>query len=204
MSICRAVARPLVVLVLLTFSGSPVTSCCAMQADARDPGMQDSAGAGSPVATWNTLVDCAGNGLPTGSGTTERGEVVYQQQCEPCHGSRGRGASAEELVGGVGGLAGPYPDRTVGSFWPYAPPLFDYIRRAMPPAAPLSLTNGDVYAVVAYLLALNGILQRDQVLDAASLARVRMPNQSGFNASGRLSTRETAVVECSRSGTANR
>ena len=84
------------------------------------------------------------------------------------------------LVGGQGTLASPKPIRTVGSYWPYASTLFDYIRRAMPQNAPQSLSNEDVYAVSAYILSLNGIVPANAVLDAKSLAAVKMPNRDGF------------------------
>ncbi len=136
--------------------------------------------AGSAPA-WDASVDRNGAGLPAGSGTAPQGEAIYRARCERCHGPRGRGATAAELVGGIGGLSGPHPDRTVGSYWPFAPPLFDYIRRAMPPEAPLSLNDHQLYALVAYLLALNGIIPADQPMDADRLADVRMPNRDGFD-----------------------
>jgi len=162
-----------------------VVSCCTRQAYAQDEHLVQPGKDASPAVAWSVMVDRYGNGLPKGSGTAGQGEVIYRQQCEQCHGPRGRGASAEELVGGIGGLASPYPDRTVGSFWPYAPPLFDYIRRAMPPAAPLSLTNDQVYALVAYILTLNQVLEPGQVLDAAVLAGVEMPNRNGFRSTSK-------------------
>jgi cytochrome c len=85
------------------------------------------------------------------------------------------------LAGGIGSLAtGKTPLKTVGSYWPYATTLFDYVRRAMPFTAPKSLTNDEVYAVSAYVLNLNGIVGADDVLDAQSLPRVNMPNRNGF------------------------
>lgn len=140
-------------------------------------------GLGQPVAApaeWDVLVGADGAGLPAGSGTTADGGRLYREKCETCHGPDGRGATAEELAGGIGSLAGAYPDRTVGSYWPYAPQLFDYIRRAMPAYSPLSLRNDEVYALTAYLLHLNGLVGDASVLDAASLARIRMPNRDGF------------------------
>ncbi|MCB1858589.1 MAG: cytochrome c [Gammaproteobacteria bacterium] len=126
------------------------------------------------------LVTKDGVGLPPGGGTALEGELLYRQRCEKCHGSLGRGASAEELVGGIGSLSSENPDRTIGSYWPYAPTLFDYIRRAMPIDAPLSLTDPEVYAVAAYLLYLNHLISETQVMDAQSLPRVVMPNRNGF------------------------
>ena len=84
------------------------------------------------------------------------------------------------MVGGQGTIATPKPVRTVGSFWPYAPTLFDYIRRAMPQNAPQSLDNDDVYAVSAYILNLNGLLAADVTLDAKTLSAIRMPNRNMF------------------------
>ena len=86
------------------------------------------------------------------------GREVFDQQCAACHGAKGEGGVGDRLVGGQGTLATPKPVRTVGSYWPYAPTLFDYIRRAMPQNAPQSLSNDDVYAVSAYILNLNGLL----------------------------------------------
>ncbi len=121
-----------------------------------------------------------GAALPPGAGTVEAGEAVYQAQCLSCHGAGGEGADADMLTGGVGTLGTAQPVRTVGSYWPHATTLFDYIRRAMPHNAPLSLTDDDTYAVTAYLLWTNRIIGRDLVLDAASLRAVRMPNRQGF------------------------
>src|SRR5437588_4217327 len=98
---------------------------------------------------------------------------------------RARAAVGDQLVGGQGTLATPKPVRTVGSFWPYAPTLFDYIRRAMPQNAPQSLTSDEVYAVSAYILSLNGIVPTDATLDARSLAAIKMPNRDGFGSDPR-------------------
>jgi cytochrome c len=140
-------------------------------------------GLGQPAAAqaeWDRLIGADGTGLPGGSGAASEGGRLYRERCERCHGPDGRGAAAEELAGGIGSLAGPHPDRTVGSFWPYAPPLFDYIRRAMPADAPLSLDNDAVYALTAYLLRLNGLVGEAVVVDADHLSRFRMPNREGF------------------------
>src|ERR1700751_2500381 len=109
------------------------------------------------IAGWNTDIGADGKGLPAGSGSVSHGREVYQNQCAACHGDQGQGGVGDRLVGGQGTLATSKPIRTVGSFWPYAPPLFDYIRRAMPLHAPGSLSNEDVYAVSAYVLQLNGL-----------------------------------------------
>ena len=122
---------------------------------------------------------------PAGSGTVAHGREVYAGQCASCHGETGEGGLGDKLVGGKGTLASSKPVKTVGSFWPYAPTLFDYVRRAMPMNAPESLDNDDVYAVVGYLLNLNGLVPDDAVMDAKSLSAVRMPNRDGFVADPR-------------------
>src|SRR5215510_11492908 len=122
------------------------------------------------VAGWNIDVDRDGNNLPSGSGSVSHGHEVFDQQCAACHGAKGEGGLGDRLVGGQGTLATSRPVRTIGSYWPYAPTLFDYIRRAMPQNAPQSLSNDDVYAVSAYILNLNGLLQANAILNAKSLA----------------------------------
>ena len=132
------------------------------------------------IAGWNIDVGPEGRGLPSGSGSVSHGHEVFQNQCAACHGDKGQGGVGDRLVGGQGTLATSNPVRTVGSYWPYAPTLFDYIRRAMPQNAPQSLSNEDVYAVSAYILHLNGLLPADAVLDARSMAAIKMPNRNMF------------------------
>jgi cytochrome c len=132
------------------------------------------------IAGWNIDIGRDGSNLPPGSGSVERGRVVFSEQCAACHGDNGQGGVGDRLVGGQGTLASPKPIRTVGSYWPYASTLFDYIRRAMPQNAPQSLSNEDVYAVSAYILSLNGVVPANAVLDARSLAAIKMPNRDGF------------------------
>jgi S-disulfanyl-L-cysteine oxidoreductase SoxD len=132
------------------------------------------------IAGWNIDIDRDGNNLPPGSGSVSHGREVFEQQCTACHGGKGEGGVGDRLVGGQGTLATPKPVRTVGSYWPYASTLFDYIRRAMPQNAPQSLSNEDVYAVSAYILNLNGLLAADATLDARTLAAIKMPNRSMF------------------------
>lgn len=121
-----------------------------------------------------------GTGLPRGEGDAMAGLAVYQAQCRICHGEGGQGGPNDRLVGGRGGLASPLPVKTIGSFWPYATTVFDYIRRAMPLQAPGSLTNDQVYALTAYLLFESGIIDEDAVINARTLPKVRMPNRDGF------------------------
>ena len=110
------------------------------------------------IAGWNIDVGGDGSNLPPGRGSVSHGSEVFNQQCAACHGARGEGGIGDRLVGGQGTLGTLNPVRTVGSYWPYAPTLFDYIRRAMPQNAPQSLSNDDVYAVSAYILSHNGVL----------------------------------------------
>jgi hypothetical protein len=132
------------------------------------------------IAGWNIDIDRHGDNLPPGSGSVSHGHKVFDQQCAACHGGKGEGGIGDQLVGGQGTLATPKPVRTVGSYWPYAPTLFDYIRRAMPQNAPQSLSNDDVYAVSAYVLNLNGLLPADATLDARTLSAIKMPNRNMF------------------------
>ncbi|HEY1327758.1 MAG TPA: cytochrome c [Casimicrobiaceae bacterium] len=125
-----------------------------------------------------------GRGLPPGSGSFEQGKVLYAQQCAACHGASLEGGIGDRLIGGRGSLVNDTPAKapvkTVESYWPYATTLFDYIKRAMPFTAPDSLTNDQVYALCAYILAQARIVPENAVLDAASLAKVAMPNRDGF------------------------
>ena len=133
------------------------------------------------IAGWNSDIRPDGSGLPSGSGSVAQGEVVFQAKCSACHSATGTPGIAPALVGGIGSLASAKPDRTVGSYWPYATTLFDYVRRAMPFNAPHSLTDDEVYAVSAYVLHLNGIVPADAVMDQRTLPQVRMPNRNGFH-----------------------
>ena len=123
-----------------------------------------------------------GAGLPAGSGDAVRGRALFEQKCQECHGSHGEGQSGvyPALVGGIGSLKTINPVKTVGSYWPYATTLFDYIRRAMPYDHPRSLSNDQVYSVAAYVLFMNGIVGENQTLDRKSLPQIKMPNRNGF------------------------
>lgn len=121
-----------------------------------------------------------GRGLPEGSGSAMDGLVVYQKECALCHGQGGQDGLNDRLVGGEGSLAGDAPVKTIGSYWPYATTIFDYLRKAMPYHVPGSLDDDDVYGLTAYLLHENGIIGNDQVVDARSLPAVMMPNREGF------------------------
>ena len=146
---------------------------------------QQGPGLGAPIsaedlAPWDIGIQPDGTGLPPGSGTAATGAQIYALKCLACHGEKGAGQPNDRLVGGHGTLTELAQVRTIGSFWPYASTVFDYIRRAMPFQAPQSLTNDEVYALTAYLLALNGVIDEDDEMNARTLARVPMPNRDGF------------------------
>jgi mono/diheme cytochrome c family protein len=133
------------------------------------------------IASWDISIGPDGAGLPPGSGTAQQGEAVYIAKCLACHGDKGAGKPNDALVGGRGTLVGDQaPVKTVGSFWPSATTLFDYVRRAMPLNESKSLSNDEVYAVVAYLLRLNDIINESDTISAQTLPKVRMPNVDGF------------------------
>jgi S-disulfanyl-L-cysteine oxidoreductase SoxD len=142
-------------------------------------------GAGRPPTTeeiqaWDLTIRADGQGLPPGRGTAALGQAVYAARCAACHGETGEDPKYSRLVGGHGTLATDKPIRTIGSFWPYAPTLWSYIRRAQPFDQPGSLTPDQVYAVTAYLLHRNGIIGEQDVMDATTLPQVKMPNRDGF------------------------
>src|SRR5229473_3305897 len=138
------------------------------------------------LASWDISIGPDGVGLPAGSGTVKQGEAVFAAKCQACHGEKGAGRPNDRLVGGQGSLPGDKPPvKTVGSYWPYATTLFDYIRRAMPLNESKSLTNDEAYGVVAYLLNLNGVIPEAETINAQSLPKVAMPNRDGFIAFAR-------------------
>jgi S-disulfanyl-L-cysteine oxidoreductase SoxD len=160
---------------------SLVLAACASQpvSNGRPPALGAPA---SPeeIARYDISIPPGGAGLPGGSGTARQGAAVYAAKCVACHGDKGAGKPADALAGGQGTLASKAPMRTVGSYWPYATTLFDYVRRAMPITNPLSLSDDEVYAVSAYVLFLNGIVGEDVAINAQTLPQVKMPNRDGF------------------------
>ncbi|MHB1303925.1 MAG: c-type cytochrome [Acidiphilium sp.] len=145
----------------------------------KDYGIGQTATAGE-MKGWDITIGPAGRNLPPGHGSVAAGKVVYAQQCASCHGARGQGGIGPRLQGGIGSLASNTPIKDVGSYWPYATTLFDYIRRAMPFDHPQSLSNDQVYAVSAYILRMNRIVPANAVMDRTSLPKVAMPNRHGF------------------------
>ena len=149
--------------------------------------LPDRPGFGQPIseadiAAWNIDVRTPdGNGLPPGRGTAAEGKKIYDSKCIACHGPDAKkGPMYGPMVGGIGSFKTNARVLTPGSMYPYAPILFDYIRRAMPMDHPQSLSANEVYALAAYLLNLNGLIPADAVMDQTSLPQVRMPNRDGF------------------------
>ena len=156
-----------------------VVAGCAAGSRVETPNLGRPATA-AEIAGWDISVGPDGAGLPPGGGTAVKGAAVYEQKCQACHGAKGAGQPNDRLVGGHGTLASKTPVRTIGSYWPYATTVFDYVRRAMPYAQPQSLTDDEVYAVTAYLLQLNGIIGESDEMNARTLPKVTMPNRGNF------------------------
>jgi cytochrome c len=132
------------------------------------------------IAKWDKTIFPDGRGLPPGHGTAKEGRAVYEQKCANCHGEHAEGATAEELVSEPKPPSADNPSKAIGSYWPYASTIFDFVRRSMPPAAPDSLSADETYAVTAYLLAANKIIAETDDMNAKTLPRVTMPNRDGF------------------------
>jgi cytochrome c5 len=133
------------------------------------------------IAGWDIDIRPDGQGLPVGSGSVEDGELLYEEQCAECHGSFGEGVGRYPvLAGGEGSLSDDRPSKTVGSYWPYTSTLFDYIYRAMPFAQPESLSADETYALTAYVLYLNDLVEDDLNLNQSNLASIRLPNEGNF------------------------
>ncbi len=133
------------------------------------------------IVAWDSDIRPDGQGLPNGSGSAEAGEEIYEFQCAFCHGDFGEGIGRYPvLMGGFDSLTAERPEKTVGSYWPYASTVWDYIYRAMPFGNAQSLSVDETYAVTAYVLYLNDIVEYDQVVDQSNLADIEMPNAGGF------------------------
>jgi mono/diheme cytochrome c family protein len=145
-----------------------------------NPGNTQLPGLGQEIDSYNgSIISPDGSGLPAGNGAVAEGKVLYERQCASCHGIDGQ-LPGNQLAGGVGSLSTPRPLKTVGSFWPYATTLYDYIARAMPYNQEKTLSVNEVYAITAYVLNLNEILNDDAVLNDKSLPAIVMPNRDGF------------------------
>jgi len=175
-----------------------VTMMSAISAWAGDTG---AFGTGKPataekIAGWDIDIRPDGKGLPPGSGSVEDGEMMYEEQCASCHGSFGEGVGRYPVLsGGEGSLTEERPDKTIGSYWPYASTVWDYIHRAMPFPQPQSLSDDEVYAITAYVLYLNDLVEDDFVLTADNLASIEMPNKDGFFFDDRPDTNNTGCMK---------
>jgi cytochrome c len=147
------------------------------------------------IAPWNVDIRTPdGLGLPPGRGTVAEGKKLYDAQCTACHGADAKGGPVYgTMVGGIGSFTTNTRVLTPGSMYPYAPILFDYIRRAMPMDKPMTLSTNEVYALSAYLLNLNGLIAADAVMDQSSLPKVQMPNRNGFIVDDRP---DTKAIRC--------
>ena len=165
----------------LSLSALCFVACAILHAQTKPAGLGRPASA-EELKQRDITVLSTGAGLPDGKGTAEQGEAVYRDKCASCHGPNGEGnlPQGPPLVGGIGSLATDNPVRTVGSFWPYATSVWDYIHRAMPLTQPGSLSADDNYAVTAFLLNRNKIIEASEVMNKESLPKVRMPNRDGF------------------------
>lgn len=131
------------------------------------------------LAAWNINVMPDGTGLPKGQGTSAQGAPIYAQKCAHCHGEHGKGGVNAAVVGGAP-VKSMDSTKTIANFWPYATTLFDFIRRSMPWQQPRTLSDDEVYALTAYILAMNKLIGEGDVMNAQTLPKVRMPNRDGF------------------------
>jgi mono/diheme cytochrome c family protein len=132
------------------------------------------------IANWDISILPDGTGLPKGSGTSAQGAPIFAEKCSACHGDNGRGGAAAALVDDrkLAGISAS--QKTIKNFWPYATTIFDFIRRAMPFTAPRSLSDDEVYALTAYILAENKLIDANATMNAETLPKVKMPNRDNF------------------------
>ena len=171
MGVCRMLRKA------LKFAGFALLSA-ALYAQGRigKPASEDK------IKSLDITVFPDGRGLPAGSGTAAKGKDIFKSKCAVCHNDQGQGREGQypALVGGKGTLNTPKPVKTVGSYWPYATTVFDYVRRAMPYDQPGTLQPDEIYSVVAFVLNANGIVGENDEMNATSLPKVKMPNRDGF------------------------
>ncbi len=173
---------------------------CATQQSAPAQAARPDVKLGKPIsaadlAAWDIDIRTSdGRGLPAGRGSVAEGKAIYDAQCIACHGADAKGGPVYgTMVGGIGSFKTSTRVLTPGSMYPYAPILFDYIRRAMPMDKPQSLSANEVYALSGYILNLNGLVPGDAVMDPNSLPKVMMPNRDGFIIDDRP---DTKAVRC--------
>ena len=156
-------------------------ACAVARAQTPDYGNVGRTPSADEIHAWDIAISLDGKELPPGSGTAKEGAALFSQKCAACHGPTLEGtALGPALVGGKGSLTTPRPSRTIGSYWPFATSLWDYINRAMPRNNEGSLSASDVYSLTAFLLYKNEIVKESDSIDAKSLPKVQMPNRSGF------------------------
>ena len=154
----------------------------AMMADAS---LAETPNLGKPIdeaaiAAWDISILPDGTGLPKGSGTPAQGAVIFADKCAACHGDNGKGGPAAALVDDRAIVGISAAQKTIKNFWPYSTTIFDFIRRAMPFQMPRSLTDDEVYALTAYILAENKLIGASDMMDAQTLPKVKMPNRDNF------------------------
>lgn len=185
MSTRRETAIAALASVFLLFGGAYLAASAQTADETKGPAGGERLGLGERpneelIKAWDIDISPDGANLPEGNGSVAEGRKIFADTCAVCHGEKGVEGPMDRLVGGQGTLATDSPVKTVGSYWPYATTLYDYIHRAMPFDNPQSLTPHEVYAVAAYVLNLNGVVPDDAVLDAKSLPKVEMPNHDSF------------------------
>ena len=166
-------SKKLLLLFSLTFSCSIITAL------AQSPNLGIVANE-ELIKNWNTSIGTEGEELPPGFGNATNGRSIYNLQCISCHGQGGEGLLNDKLAGGHGSLTTNQAVKTIGSYWPYATTIFDYIRRAMPYLSPKSLSDEEVYSLTAYMLYINNIISEDMIIDANTLPKIEMPNKGNF------------------------
>jgi mono/diheme cytochrome c family protein len=179
-----------------------LTAGLSLSAQAGDLGPHGIGAVATPeqIAGWSIAVRPDGQGLPPGKGSVNDGQTLFESNCAMCHGTFGEGSGRYPRIAGEGSLTGDRPEQTVQTYWPYATTLFDYINRAMPFPAPHSLNPDQVYAITAYVLNLNNLVDNNFVADRDSLPKVVMPNRNGFIwKDPRPDTHDTACMKDCRS-----
>jgi len=166
---------------LLVLPVIAVVACVIAAAQTPDYKNVGRAPTAQEVQAMDIAIATDGKELPPGSGNAKTGAVLFTQKCAACHGESQEGsAQAPALVGGKGTLTSLHPKMTAGSYWPFATTIFDYIRRAMPRYQEGSLKVDEVYSLTAFILFRNEIIKEDEVIDATTLPKIKMPNRDGF------------------------